>query len=1068
MPEPGAAYMKKLILRILKITGITLGSLIALLFLLPMLFPGFVADKVKSWANSTITGELNFSKARLSFFNHFPALTLTLHDFSLKGSAPFQKDTLASAKELALGINLNTLFSSKLSIDEIYLTKGKVNILVNEKGEANYNVYQSDTTVAKTPSTDTGSASLKIERIQIDHVDLVYSDQSIPMLITAADFNYLGQGDLSKAVFDLKSKLNTKSFSFTYSGTEYVKSKKLNADLVTKINTNSLAFVFEKNDLKLNTLPVKFKGKFEFLDEGYHMDFRLISEATDLGDVFSALPPEYAGWLEKTTIRGKTAMNAALIGDYNAGKNLMPNLTFDMKVRDGFIAYESAPDPVSNLFFDFKAALPGLNTDSLHVDIDSIYFKLDKGYFNSVLHVTGLDKPYVYSKTDAVIDLEKWDRAFGLLPFQTKGQFTLNLFTDGRYAAGVIHKGIRNVVDTVITSIPKFNLKATLGNGYFKYKDLPEALTNISFNINAQCADSVYQHITLALENLNANLLNNYLKGHFYLHNMADYDMDADIQSVFRLADVQKFYPLDSMSLAGDLNVDIKLKGKYIPERRKMPVATAKLSLKNGSVKTKYYPHPIEQIQVDALVVSPGGDMKTTKVNISPISFVFEGQPFTIKADLQNFDNLKYNVASAGTVDIGKLYKVFSQKGLDVKGLIRTSLALRGLQSDATAGRYNRLFNSGNMKLEDITITLEDFPKPLIIKSGTFRFEQDKMWFESFRGNYGSSNFTLKGYLNNVIAYATQPNAPLKGQFDLNSDLVVVDEFTVFADGGAPAATTATAPAKAPEAATGVVLVPTNLSIVFNANVKKVQYNGIDIQNLKGQVQIDSGKVKLNQTGFVLVGAPVVMDASYGALSPTKAFFTYTIDAKDFDVKRAYNEIKIFRDLASSASKAEGIISLHYDLSGKLDASMMPVYPSLKGGGVLSLKKVKVSGLKLFSAVSKATGRDSVNNPDLSDVQIKSTIANNIITIERTKMKIFGFRPRIEGQVGFDTRMNLKFRLGLPPFGIIGIPMTVTGTSENPKVQMRRGKDSDALEETTDTDEEEGKDEQPAAQSPTP
>jgi AsmA protein len=1053
--------MRKTIVRILKITGITLGSLIALLFLLPMLFPGFVADKVKNWANSAITGELNFSRARLSFFNHFPALTLTLHDFSLKGSAPFQKDTLASAKELALGIDLGSLFSDKISIDQVYLTKGKVNILVNEKGEANYNVYQGDTTTtSKAPSSDSGSASLKIDKIQIDHVDLVYSDRSIPMLITALDFNYLGKGDLSKAVFDLQSRLSAASFSFAYDGKEYVKSKKLNADLVTKINTSSLAFVFEKNDLRLNTLPVKFKGKFEFLDEGYNMEFRLISQATDLGDVFSALPPEYAGWLEKTTIRGKTSMNAALVGQYNVAKNLAPDLTFDLQVRDGFVAYESAPDSVSNLYFDFKAALPGLNTDSLHVDIDSIYFKLDKGYFNSVLHITGLDKPYVYSKTDAVLDLEKWDRAFGLLPFQTKGQFAFNLFTDGKYAAGEIHQGIRNVVDTVITSVPKFNLKATLTNGYFKYNDLPAALQNISFNINAQCADSVYQHITASIDNLNANLLNNFIKGYFHLRNMADYDMDANLQSVLNLADVQQFYPLDSMSLAGHLNMDVQLKGKYIPAKRVMPVATARLSLKDGQVKTKYYPHPIEQIQVDAQIVSPGGNMKTTKVNISPISFVFEGQPFTIKADLQNFDDLRYHVTSAGTVDIGRLYKVFSQKGLDVKGLIRTSLALRGLQSDATAGRYNRLFNSGTLQLQDITVMLEEFPKPLVIKSGTFRFEQDKMWFESFRGNYGSSNFTLKGYLSNVIAYATQPNAPLKGQFDLNSDLVVVDEFTVFADGGAPPAET---PAKPTEAATGVVMVPGNLSITFNANVKKVQYNGIDIHALKGQVLIDSAKVKLNQTGFVIAGAPVVMDASYGALSPQRAAFTYTIDAKDFDVKRAYNEIKIFRDLASSASKAEGIISLHYDLAGKLDASMMPVYPTLKGGGVLSLKKVKVSGLKLFSAVGKASGRDSISNPDLSDVQIKSTIANNIITIERTKMKIMGFRPRIEGQVGFDSRLNLKFRLGLPPFGIIGIPMTVTGTSENPKVQMRRGKDSDNLD-GTDVDESEGEGEAPLPQ----
>jgi AsmA protein len=48
-------------------------------------------------------------------------------------------------------------------------------------------------------------------------------------------------------------------------------------------------------------------------------------------------------------------------------------------------------------------------------------------------------------------------------------------------------------------------------------------------------------------------------------------------------------------------------------------------------------------------------------------------------------------------------------------------------------------------------------------------------------------------------------------------------------------------------------------------------------------------------------------------------------------------------------------------------------------------------------------------------------------------MKIAGFRPKVEGQVSFDGKLNLKGRIGLPPFGIIGIPFSVTGTQDDPK-----------------------------------
>ena len=55
--------------------------------------------------------------------------------------------------------------------------------------------------------------------------------------------------------------------------------------------------------------------------------------------------------------------------------------------------------------------------------------------------------------------------------------------------------------------------------------------------------------------------------------------------------------------------------------------------------------------------------------------------------------------------------------------------------------------------------------------------------------------------------------------------------------------------------------------------------------------------------------------------------------AAEFDIKRAYNEIKMFRELASSAENAEGIIGMDYEIKGVLNNKMEPIMPSLEGGG---------------------------------------------------------------------------------------------------------------------------------------
>lgn len=216
---------KSIILRILKITGITFGSIILLMFLMPILFPGKIAQEVKAFANKKLNGELNFKEAKLSFFNHFPSLTLTLTDFSLKGSAPYQKETLIAANEVSFGIDIGSLiFDKSVTIDKIYVSNALINVKVNTKGEANYNVYIAEPETK--PKDTTSNTSLRLDKIAIEDSHLVYDDQSTKILIDANGFNYIGNGDLDKAIFTFIPKPKLKILTLLTTGNSILKTKR--------------------------------------------------------------------------------------------------------------------------------------------------------------------------------------------------------------------------------------------------------------------------------------------------------------------------------------------------------------------------------------------------------------------------------------------------------------------------------------------------------------------------------------------------------------------------------------------------------------------------------------------------------------------------------------------------------------------------------------------------------------------------------------------------------------------------------------------------------------------------
>ncbi|NHM04524.1 AsmA family protein [Flavobacterium celericrescens] len=900
---------KSLFTKILKITGITFVISLLVLILLPIIFADTITEKVKVLANKNLEGELNFNDSELSFFKHFPSLTLTLHEFNLNGSKPFKNKSLISAKEIGFGIDVwSAVFGNQTQIEEIFLENAKINVQVNRKGEANYNIYKSN---SKENNTSSESASLALENIQINNSELVYNDKSTKINIEAKGFNYKGKGDLLKANFNLKTSARIDSLSFVYDQKEYLKNKKVKANLITKINTNSLSFVFEKNDLVINKLPVEFTGFFDFLKNGYQMDFKLKTENSDLEDLFTALPAEYVSWMNETKMKGTTSAFLTLKGKYIASEKLSPELNFNIKVRDGYVKHSKAPYPVEDIFLNLDTKLPNLDINQLKIRLDSLYFDINKNKLSAIL------------------------------------------ISDG------------------------FGKKITI---------------------------------------------------------------DSKIKSKLDLSFVSNALQIPNFKLAGNLDADIISKGNYNKEDKKFPVTKGNFELKNGLIQTAYYPKPIQNINLKANLNSPTGNFKDASFILSPVNFTFEGESFNMKALFKNFDDVNYDIKAKGTLNVARIYKVFSQKGLDVDGYIKADVSLAGKQSDATNGNLNSLKNSGTLEVKNIKTTSNYLAKPFLIENGLFTFNQDKMNFSNFNGKYGSSDIAMSGNLENVINFVLSENQILKGNFNLTSNFLNVNEFI-------PTITEETDDEKtAKTEISGVIEIPTNLDVTIQTNALKTKYNDITIDNLRGNLLIQNGSLKLTNGNLGIIGATAKMEAFYKNEGTQKAYFDYKINASEFDIKRAYNEIKMFREIVTAAESAEGIVGLNYSIKGVLNNQMEPVMPSLEGSGTLSVKKVKMKGFKLLNIVSSKTENPDIKDPDVTKVDIKTTIKNNIVTIDRFKFKVAGFRLRFEGQTSLDGKLNLKMRIGLPPLGIIGIPIKVLGTQENPDIKL--GRKSEDLEET--------------------
>ncbi|MFC4213041.1 AsmA-like C-terminal region-containing protein [Pedobacter lithocola] len=902
------AHIKKIAFKALKWLGIFVAFILLLMFLIPLLFPGTISKQVKVFANKHLAGKLDYKKTHLTFFRHFPSLTVSVDDLILYGSKPFITDTLLSAKEVAAGINLKSLiFDGEVKIDEIYVGDAYANIFVNSKGVANYNVYVSGPAKSSKDTTEKGT-SIRLDLIKFRNWHIKYNDHSAKILLDAQGLDYTGKGGLSEDIFDLKTDLEINKLDFSLNDIYYAQQKFLHADLITRINTNALTLVLRKNELRINDLPLKFNGWVSVLKEGYDLDINAASENTTISDMISVLPPQYLDWAKDTKLEGQSDLFFTLKGKFSKPKNLKPRLTARLFVKDGKISSNKAPVPMNNLNLDLNVDLPSLNPEQLGVNLKTLSFDLgEKNTFRAVVKTKGL----------------------------------------------------------------------------------------------------------------------------------TEMDVHADIKGALSLSILNEALGLKNFNMKGLLKADLKANGLFSMDKKLFPKTNGYMNLKNGWVKTSSYPNPISNINLAASVNNTDGTFSSLMVKIDPFKFDFEGNPVFINADLQNFEDLLYKVRAKGLLNIGKIYQVFAKKGLDVSGLVKADLSLNGRQSYATSGQYSKLDNKGTLVLKNIKATTSYLPKTFYLKEGDFEFQNEKMWFRKFYATYGKSDFSLNGYLDNTINYFLERRGSLHGNFGLQSNYILIDEFMALKSGDNNDKSLDIKYAKAENPkSSGVVIVPKNLDVSLRLNAKKVGFKGMTINQIGGTASLKKGQIYLKNTSFDIIGSRMTIDARYQDESPLTANFDVALKVLDFDVQRAYKKIDMVRELATSAKDVNGIVSLDYKLKGDFDQNMMPIYPSLEGGGVVNLRDVEVKNLKMLSVIGDNVGANAFNNPDMKGVNIETHIKNNLIHIEEFKFKVSVLRPSISGTTSLNGLLDILVKVGLPPAGWIAIPVAVIGTAEKPKIKF--------------------------------
>ncbi len=476
----------KFIKRLLFAIFFLLFLLLGFAFVAPIIFKDQIVENVKKSINSTINAEVDFRDVNLSFLRSFPAINLSLDDYSVLGIDTFAGYPLASGKLASVDLDFWSVWNGSetgnYEIKSILLVEPDIRLLILNETLANYNIAKSSEENPNEENTG-GELLFQLQKFSVENGQFLYDDRTANTLVKIVNLSTLGRGDFTLDVYDLTTNSTFDAFTLQQGGVTYLNKAEGALDAVIQVDMPKSIYTFRENNIRLNALNLTADGSIAMPEEDIVFDLQIGAPSTDFKQLWSMVPAAYTQGYEQVKAKGSFQLAAEIKGSYNSDKAQYPAFKMDVQVADGSVQYPGKAVAIEAIQAALSVVSPSSNFDEITVNLPRFSMLLGGDPFNGRLHLSRpISDPTVDAKINGKIDLAKWGQAMPLENVQELSGLILADITLEKVRQSVLEAGNYAAV--------KMSGNASISNLVYASTDYPRiTLQQASANFNPQAVE---------------------------------------------------------------------------------------------------------------------------------------------------------------------------------------------------------------------------------------------------------------------------------------------------------------------------------------------------------------------------------------------------------------------------------------------------------------------------------------------------------------------------------------------------------------------------------------------------
>lgn len=411
--------------------------------------------------------------------------------------------------------------------------------------------------------------------------------------------------------------------------------------------------------------------------------------------------------------------------------------------------------------------------------------------------------------------------------------------------------------------------------------------------------------------------------------------------------------------------------------------------------------------------------------------------------------SLAANIPLSDLQHLLKLDTIWEYPVESLSGAIQIKLEYKGRLNNS--GKYlksdfDNMQLSGEMNLENSGMKIKNSELAFDSINGSFVLENNNINVNSFSGKTSKSDFYLKGFVKNILAYSFTEDADItvdaafqSGNFDLNDFLTNEQESskrdTVYEISFSP-----------------------RINFNLNSNIGRLSFRRFEAENIRGIFQLRNQKLIADPISFSTMGGSVTATGMIDCTQDSFILITCTSNLNKLNINKLFYQFEDFGQDVITHNNLKGIGTAEVQFASVWKSDLSVDMNKIYVRSNLVIEKGELLKFEPMKTLSKYISVSELENIKFSKLQNQIEIRNQTIFIPKMDIQSSALDVTLSGTHTFENEIDYHVKVLMSDvlfqkarkakkendeFGVIeddksgrtSLFISMTGTVDNPIVK---------------------------------